>query len=193
MFVGFDIDGVLIDSYKFFRRKIKEEYDYDYFDKDPNRITIRDICDEKVNVIINEFLIKHPEELEVYPDTVQCINQIYDTIKTPIKFVTARPFWTFNSTNSFIKNIFKDNIEYIVVCCDYPHMKYNHLENYNIFVEDNADNAIDLSKYVETVYLINRPMNLHVNVSNIHNVKRIDLMSDVYKDVKKKLNSRISI
>lgn len=183
MKVGFDIDGVVLRTYDLLKDEVIRLFNKEYYYDDDMKICIPGIHNDEVDTVLNDIMIRHANNIKPYEDAEEYIPLIYERIKTPIIFVSARPSWFINETKQVIQNIFTDKIEYTVVCCDHNANKVEYLNNYDIFVEDNSFNIKTLSSHVKELFLINREWNLNIDISEVKNVYKIDSIEDVYKHI----------
>ena len=88
--IGFDIDGVVADIESILRREILKEYDYDINTKNTYYIKIPGVKENEHTDIVYGILEEFSETATPYEGVVDALETLYDRLRKPIPFITAR-------------------------------------------------------------------------------------------------------
>lgn len=172
-----DIDGTITDPYywldisnEFFNKKVKEEEVTEYY--------IHKVLDVEEKAYIefyekNKFKIHSDQELR--KDAIEVLKTL--NIDHKLFFVTARDTSLEMLTYSYLK---KNNIPFNDLFVLGSHYKVDKAKELgcNIFIEDNHDNALQLSEYGFRVLLIDTNYNRKpIN----DNITRVYDWNEIYK------------
>lgn len=190
--VGFDMDGVLVDSQVVFRTLIYNKfrtYDIDARDKAGNILFSYDILGvprSEIWDLIHEALKYYQPFMSPIEYMKEEIGYIYETQKKPIQIITARPDDCVDETDAWLKQHMP--VPYALFVVNPPkngvgekNVKTDLVNELEIshFVEDRFKYASEIAgeTNVEKVFLLNRPYNKGRRVRE--KVQRIDFLYQI--------------
>lgn len=176
--IAFDIDNVVVDFAKLFRKVLKEEYGIPYEESKNTYYTyIPGFKDKDYKCLIDSLLIDRCDELEVFCSARRALYNFY-IVNGPISFITARSEDVKESTIKYLKeNI--PGIQFKVMFCK-DHQKENLLKEFDYFVDDQINNLIPAvdSGIIKKGFLINQDWN--VNSGKFKDIIRVHTLLDVW-------------
>lgn len=170
-----DIDGTITDAYywldscnEYFNRNVTEEEVTEYYIH-----KVLGIVEEDYNEFYEKFKFKLHEEQKIRQDAKTFINKLSGLHN--IYFVTARDKSLTMLTHSYLR---KNNIPYDDLFVLGSHYKVDTARKLNsdVFIEDNYDNAIQLSAAGFKVLLIDTNYNrqaLNENITRVYGWNQI--------------------
>ncbi len=195
MIIGFDLDDVVVNSETFIRNYILKKEGYDIgLNREEYLIKIPGHDNKYADDLVKEAY-SHIEEAGPVKNALQTIKKIYELTNQKIIFITARHITGWIPGKVTLKKKTIDWLEEYIsgsnkfqwdVVFSNGHPKSTVLpKEMKYFVEDVAYFANDLSKKLETVFLIDKAWNKYAMIeSNVIRVKNIDI---VYLFLKKTL------
>jgi hypothetical protein len=198
--VGYDLDGVIMDSAILFRAMIYNKfktYKYNSYDKAGNekfKWEIEGVSSTKVWNVIHTVLREYQPFCPPFPGAVACVAEsFFLNGEKPVHIVTARPKDVEDQTREWLDEHLKD-IEYELWIVDPPkndktlnqEVKNELVNDLGLthFVEDRLKYASQIVKgcpSIEKVYLLNRSYNK--GRRSPKNVQRIDDITEVVVDI----------
>jgi uncharacterized protein len=178
MNLGFDIDGVISNFSKRFVELIEKKYNVTLTDADMYSYEVDlvlGITKEDVGQIVFETL---SSDLPVYPLAKETLNKLNDE-GHKIYLLTARHEALIPATSLWLS---KNSIPHTEVFYMTRGKKSSTAISLDMIVEDNLEEALELTKKVKRVLLFNQPWNKTKNVKGL--VKRIYGWPDIYEEVK---------
>jgi len=189
MIIGFDLDDVIVDTSSFFRKYILDREGYDIGEsREEYYIKIPGKTDEYADNLVKDIYC-NIEQASPVKDAIKSVKKIYDLTKEKVVFITARHTsgWitdgsnlkdkTYDWLNKYIKG--SDKFPWEVIFSSGRPKSEVLPDNLKYFVEDMPFFANDVSKKVETVFLIdkgwNRSTMFHSNVIRVKNINTVYL------------------
>ena len=160
--IGFDIDGVVANSFKPIVEEIENLTGIRIEKKIGSKwiIDIENLSNSKKLEIINNCLSKN-EKIKVLPSPKIIIPKIYKSFNCQIFFITARSKCLYDVTERWLKENFSDIEFKLIVVGDQDKIDAIKENNISIYVEDRLKNANEIADIIDRMYLINRPYNMN--------------------------------
>jgi len=181
--IGFDLDGVICDTYSVLRNQIKFRTKHDIH-KEPQKyfkINIPMHTDLEVGNLINTIILENSDEIQFLPNAKEYLVKIHRLIKYPICFITAREHFLTTVTRKWLDdNLSGTGVKFKVFFCK-SKFKVAHCKDLGLkyFVEDKPFTIDELSEHIHKVYVINQEWNLSWKPKR-KNVVRLDSLREVY-------------
>jgi uncharacterized protein len=178
MNLGFDIDGVISNFSKHFVEIIEKKYGVALADEDMYSYDVElvlGITKDEVAEIVFETL---SSDLPLYPQAKETLDRL-SAEGHRIYLLTARNAALISLTTEWLD---VHSIPYTEVFYLTRGKKSSAEVALDMIVEDNLEEALELTKKIKTVLLFNQPWNKTRNVKGL--VKRIYGWPDIYEEVK---------
>jgi uncharacterized HAD superfamily protein len=155
--IGFDIDGVLANSFPIIREGILNLYNIDINAADMYVYDLPEIGVSHDELLTSINKIIKDKEILPYPGVVDVIQRLYNILDDEILIVSSRPNYIYQETQNWFSKWFPE-VRFNIIFSDEKEEPI--LDNKcMVFVEDNIDNANKISKCIPLVYLMNRSWN----------------------------------
>lgn len=185
--IAFDIDGVVADLFTSVDKYLKKDGKKLVIDSESNFVIENEEYDQVYmhkcyDDIINIQDEDHELYVHPYANVANKINDLYiKNNKIPFKFISARTDNMLVSTTNWLNKYLPD-VEKEIICCNHRNNKVHYLNNVNIFIEDQFENAIALYDKVDVMCLIKRVWNyskFNIDQDLSDNIILIDDISDI--------------
>ncbi len=179
MNLGFDIDGVISDFAKRFADIIQRRYGAKLTDEDMysyNVSLVLGIPKEEVSDIVTETLKGDLPLIPFAKETIEKLNSEGHNVY----LLTARSEELIGHTSAWLK---RNGLVYKKILYLTSGKKYLADISIDLAVEDNLEEALELSRKVKHVLLFNQPWNKTMNVKGL--IKRVYGWSEIYDEVQK--------
>lgn len=161
MFVGFDIDDVLVDTYPGIVWTAKFLYNIAIPDKPSDFLVLSKILTESQKKRIFNYCINNFSTCKVNYGCVSLIQELVDKgVQDRVTFITKRPQYLEEETLDFLNEIVPLNISFTLhVCNTEEKLDYVKREGITHYIEDRYKYARQLADNDITVFLRKRPWN----------------------------------
>lgn len=175
MFVGFDIDDIIVDTYPGIVWTAKFLYDITLPDEPDNFLVLSEILSEDQKERIFSYCLNNLSVCKVNQECIDLIQELIDKkIQDRVVFVTKRPAYLEEETLKFLDQIVPQGISFTLYVCNMED-KVDHVREEGIthYIEDRYKYARQLADNNVTVFMRERPWNSfreqHSNIYKFRN------------------------
>lgn len=157
--VAFDIDGVVAEFAKPFKKWAGKKYDLRFRETGNFHFEIiPEVPALLIDKIVAEFIAKHSRKITPRIDGLALVDYVWSKTSKPITFVTARDILTASATHYWIQ-VYFPAMDYVAIIVKNMGEKIKYLDNFTSFVEDRRKTAIHLAMAGKKVFMPRRPYN----------------------------------
>lgn len=125
---------------------------------------------------IARSIVKYAKDMKPMRGSIQALERYYDTIQRKVIFVTASAESTMKANKEWLDKWL--TVPYVIYRVDHGTGKVGMITQLNIthYIDDRFKTCMDLSKYIDTVYLYDAPYNrgreLRENIIRVSNLNQ---------------------
>ena len=177
MKIGFDLDGVIINTYDVMEDRLYREFGV-HFPKETHdqfKFDIPGVDWMEIQRVIDDCMINDMLTAEPLNNSIEFLEELYYTTKKPLFFITARPSTSKDGTEKWLKKHLKD-IPFCLFLTGNGHKNfYIEVNSLQYFVDDRFKTCMEVSPIVKKVFLFDSPWNQRpITKSNVVRIKNLD-------------------